>query len=336
MRNHGITLDPYWERFEDAARSAVIAGGIASMSYFRGVLADPKLVSDAINAATTADVQSTAAILLSLNTTIPNLAGEVNLGHSIFAEELDGVGSDEPLSHLIDRLGATATHVKRTAGEFEKSFDSCIGVLFDAIDGTTNFRTGLPLFCSAMALFIGGEPRVGAVYDPCRNVVYYGSLRETGIPLIATASMWHVSSGMRQKLNVRDEISVTRDTARPRRLIATHLTRSDAAKRLELLKCLACLQSIEGTFMINSGQLSLALLASGHFSAYINNYTNTWDIAAGEVLVRAVGGQVTDFNGHPVQYGGGAKVNVIASTDEQLHDEILTVVGRGYSAGLAI
>jgi myo-inositol-1(or 4)-monophosphatase len=112
-----------------------------------------------------------------------------------------------------------------------------------------------------------------------------------------------------------------------------HLTRSDAGKRAEMLayierlKYYERLKRTEGLFMINSGQLSLALVASGHFAAYVNNCTNTWDIAAGEVLVRAVGGRVTDFKGNPIRYSD-SKIDVIASTDAQLHDDLLSLVAE--------
>jgi myo-inositol-1(or 4)-monophosphatase len=83
-----------------------------------------------------------------------------------------------------------------------------------------------------------------------------------------------------------------------------------------------------GTYMLNTGQLALALVASGQLSAYINNYTNTWDVAAGAVLVEAVGGRVTDFSGRPIDYGTHTKVQVIAASDPAMHEELLRDVER--------
>src|SRR5262249_28520683 len=44
--------------------------------------------------------------------------------------------------------------------------------VFDPIDGTTNFAHGVPIFCASVALEVGGEPRVAAVYDPTRKELF--------------------------------------------------------------------------------------------------------------------------------------------------------------------
>ena len=321
-----------WSDCEDAARTAAIAGGISCMSYFRGALANDQLLTSAINAPTMADVQATSAILNSLADTIPAISAKLNLGHSFFAEELE-LESDVPESRterdrriatIIGRLGPSGQYVKRTTQDFEKSFNHCIAVLFDALDGTTNFRAGLPLFCSAVALFVEGSPRVGAIYDPNRNIAYCASLRtdaHNGAPDIATAYSWPVSAGYRLPL------TAGRHRSSPGRMIASHLTRSNPSKRQEMIHLLEALsRSADGTFMLNSGLLALAFVATGELSAFITNYTNTWDIAAGSVLVRAVGGQVTDFDGNPIRYGSDTKIAAIATTDERLHEELLNGV----------
>jgi fructose-1,6-bisphosphatase/inositol monophosphatase family enzyme len=307
-----------WTKCENAARSAAIAGGITCMGYFGGALAQTQPIDDRVNASTTADVHATAAVLLSLNTTIPQIAAELDVGYSVFAEELDGDWNDA-LTRVAEQMGVG--HVKRSSKDFVRAFDHTIGVLFDALDGTTNFRAGLPLFCSAVSVFVDGTPRVGAIYDPTQNTVYFGSLH-TGPtpPLVSRCSSWAVSIGKSEDLARKVLTS-------PTGLIASHLTRSKPAKREEMIEHLRALsEQSQATFMINSGQLALALVASGQFSAYVNNYTNIWDIAAGEVLVRAIGGQVTDFVGNPIQYGESHKVAVVASRDERLHRDILDIL----------
>src|SRR5262245_33694240 len=44
--------------------------------------------------------------------------------------------------------------------------------VFDPIDGTTNFAHGLPIFCSSLALEIGGSAEIAAVYDPTRRELF--------------------------------------------------------------------------------------------------------------------------------------------------------------------
>jgi fructose-1,6-bisphosphatase/inositol monophosphatase family enzyme len=311
---------------EIAARGAVVAGGFTAMGYYRGALAIPTVLEKNLSPSTIADVQATLAILRSLDPPINHIAGKMNLGFSLFAEELEK-STDNPndeieerVKEILEPIGGIRSHIKRTTEEFRDSFETCIAILFDALDGTTNFRAGIPLFCSAIAFFIHGQPRVGAIYDPLHNVVYYGSLHDE-VEAENRAYAWQVQAG-----NLSNLVDI-KQTESPKRLIATHLTRSKEGKRNEMMSKLSALSaSSEGTYMINSGQLALAYVATGNLSAFINNYTNIWDVAAGEVLIRAVGGKVTDFAGKDIDYRGGSKVDIVASSNQTLHEEILMML----------
>ena len=319
--------EKYWNDLEIAARSAVVAGGFAAMGYYRGALAIPTVLEKNLSPSTIADVQATLAIMRSLDPAIDFIAGNVNLGFSLFAEELEKKSADdadgereERVREILEQMGRISTHIKRSTEDFQNSFETCIAILFDALDGTTNFRAGIPLFCSAVAFFIGGVPRVGAIYDPLHNVVYYGSIPE-GNDVKQRAYAWQVQSGGLSNL-----VDIKK-TESPKRLIATHLTRSKEEKRESMMKKLSALTaSSEGTYMLNTGQLALAYIATGNLSVFINNYTNIWDIAAGEVLIRAVGGKVTDFAGNAIDYSKGSKIDIVASSNEALHDEILKML----------
>lgn len=321
--------ESYRNDLEIAARSAVVAGGFTAMGYYRGALAIPTVLEKNLSPSTIADVQATLAILRSLDPVIDHIAGKMNLGFSLFAEELEEQSDDaddereESVKEILTQMGRISTHIKRTTQDFRNSFESCIAILFDALDGTTNFRAGIPLFCSAAAFFISGLPRVGAIYDPLHNVVYYGSLHDEA-NVEHRAYAWQVQAG-----NLSNLVKI-KQTDSPKRLIATHLTRSSEEKRNEIMRKLSALTAAsEGTYMINSGQLALAYVATGNLSAFINNYTNIWDVAAGEVLIRAVGGKVTDFAGNDIDYRKDSKVDVVASSDQTLHAEILAMLSDG-------
>jgi len=58
----------------------------------------------------------------------------------------------------------------------------------------------------------------------------------------------------------------------------------------------------------------------------VNNITNLWDVAAGEVLVRACGGKVTGFSGDAINYSEPKKVSVVAAKSPSLHTELLNVL----------
>ena len=188
--------------------------------------------------------------------------------------------------------------------------------MIDAIDGTTNFRTGLPIFCSAVAIFDNGELRVGAIYDPIHHVVFYGSIPEHAAP---RAYIWHVSSGENTKLRVPDEDGDF--------LIATHLTRNNEPKRQSMISKLDKLVAKSGGhYQLNSGQLQLAYVAGGNLSGFANNCTNTWDVAAGQVLVEVVGGKVSHFDGSSIDYTKPGKVEVVAGGTPAIHDRLIELL----------
>jgi len=82
--------------------------------------------------------------------------------------------------------------------------------------------------------------------------------------------------------------------------------------------------------MLNSGQMALAHVASGALAGFINNRTNIWDVAAGEVLIRAVGGSVTDFNGRAIDYRRSNYISVIASASQDTYKSMLSLIQERY------
>jgi fructose-1,6-bisphosphatase/inositol monophosphatase family enzyme len=310
-----------WDELELAARSAAAAGGFAAMGYYRSALANASVLGEEGNPTTEADVQATLAIIRSLDPVMRLIAAKNDCGRSYFAEELAKADKNEArekeIIQILGQLGGFEIHVKRSVSEFVASFKNSIATLFDALDGTANFAAGIPLFCCAVAFFIEGRPRVGAIHDPHHNVVYYGSLRGEGE---GRAYMWQVQSGNNTTLPGPRIL----DTE----LIGTHLTRTDSVKRQEFIDVLMPLsqKSLGGIYMLNCGQLALAYVASGNLSAFVNNHTHIWDVAAGEVLIRAIGGKVTDFEGKPLKYANGdTRTEIVAALSDRLHEEIIGI-----------
>jgi fructose-1,6-bisphosphatase/inositol monophosphatase family enzyme len=68
-----------------------------------------------------------------------------------------------------------------------------------------------------------------------------------------------------------------------------------------------------GIYALGSGILAMADVARGALGGFVNIITNLWDVAAGEVLVRACGGKVTTFEGSPIEYTSANQISVIAA-----------------------
>ena len=57
------------------------------------------------------------------------------------------------------------------------------------------------------------------------------------------------------------------------------------------------MRSTQGLRRMGSAAIDLAYVACGRFDAFFEMNLSPWDIAAGILLVREAGGQVTDFHG---------------------------------------
>jgi myo-inositol-1(or 4)-monophosphatase len=69
-------------------------------------------------------------------------------------------------------------------------------------------------------------------------------------------------------------------------------------------------------------------VARGAFAGFVNVTTNLWDVAAGEVLIKACGGKVTDLEGKPIDYARFGEVSLLAAKRE-MHPRLLQLVQGG-------
>jgi myo-inositol-1(or 4)-monophosphatase len=311
--------DTILEKLELYARNAALDAGIAAMRYYREACRHATVLGSGVNATTEADIQATLAAINSLGHAMHQLDPQ----YRVYGEELD---TDYTRAIVRQRMHAelpllkNAAHVVRNGIDFISGFDDHISILIDGIDGTTNFRTGLPIFCSAVAVFVEGRLRVGAVYDPHHHIVYYGALPENQSP---RAHVWYVASGENFRLGPPGTV---RDL-----LIATHFTRGrkkqSSLKRAEMIeKVSRLIDRCGGHYQINSGQLALTYIAADILSGFVNNYTNPWDVAAAQVLIEAVGGCVTHFDGTRIDYSHAGKIDVVAAGNPSVHAELRQLI----------
>jgi myo-inositol-1(or 4)-monophosphatase len=151
----------------------------------------------------------------------------------------------------------------------------------DPVDGTYNFLSGLPLWCSALAVLQGEDPVLGAVYQPVTDELWIGgrAWRTTlnGEPVV------HLED------RPLDEIS-----------LATYLhptTLPDDSVREPLVRVV---QNSATVRMLGSGSIELASVASGRLGAYVQYDCLPWDWYPGAALVTAAGGvtEIVETHGH--------------------------------------
>jgi len=146
--------------------------------------------------------------------------------------------------------------------------------LVDPLDGTINYLYGVPHWCVSVACADAGGAIAGAVFDPTRGELFTAA-RAAGAQLggrpIATSS-------------VADPAAA---------LVATGFS-YDAVERAAQAAIVARMAgSVRDIRRAGSAALDLAWVASGRLDAYFEVSRSAWDTAAGALLVREAGGDVT-------------------------------------------
>src|SRR3954464_4069294 len=176
--------------------------------------------------------------------------------------------------------------------------------VFDPIDGTTNFAHGMPIFCSSLALEIGGVAEVAAIYDPTRKELFTA---ERGGGAFLNGRPLRVSSADR----LGDAMLVTGFPY-------------DIHSRVDEIVGLfaAFVGQVRAVRRLGSAAIDLCYVAAGRMDGFWETDLKAWDIAAGALIVAEAGGQLTTTDGEPFTSRAG---DVLASNG-RLHGAMLDVV----------
>jgi myo-inositol-1(or 4)-monophosphatase len=150
----------------------------------------------------------------------------------------------------------------------------------DPLDGTSNFLHGLPLFAISLALEREGQLVAGLIYNP------------------ATDEMFVAEKGQGAYLNNRRmRVAARRSLAES--MVACGIPPLARAHNHESFKreLSAAMAKVGNIRRMGAAALDLAMVACGRLDGYWERGINSWDVAAGIVLVREAGGFVTDFAG---------------------------------------
>ena len=319
-----------WDDLEDIAVQSVIDGGISAMSYYKESKKSVRILRDGKNPSYSADLQATISIIRTLDSAIGKYVRE--LGCELYYLGEETVYKDEILVSMKKDIEGEILN----KNDFFRKKSNCIKVIIDAIDGTSNFIRGIPFFCSSIAVFIEDQLRISAIYDPLHHHVYSGLLAGPYAKpeKTAKASVWDITSGSNEKLIDKLEKTFT-DPSRKKSL-GVHIPRNDINKRDEfitprdsgktLIKELA--DHADSIYALNSGLLALAQVACGALDGFVNIVTNAWDVAAGEVILKACGGNLTDFEGNNLRYSNGDKLSVVAANNKRFHSSLIALIKK--------
>jgi myo-inositol-1(or 4)-monophosphatase len=160
--------------------------------------------------------------------------------------------------------------------------------LVDPIDGTLNFVHGVRYWCISIAFIVGGERRLGAIYDPSLDELFWAAKGE---------GAW--CDDVRLHVSPRDRL----DHAL---VCAGYVARHDLEAHLALKRRLH--QAGAAVKDMGAGALMLAHVAAGRFDAFVEPHMHPWDASAGLLLVEEAGGHVHPYPGPAGIVGGGVVV----------------------------
>jgi len=176
--------------------------------------------------------------------------------------------------------------------------------VIDPIDGTTNFLHNLPIYSTSVALIKKKQLLSGVVYeinaDECfhahqegdaylnENVIKVSAIKNLKEGLLATGFPYHGELQMDKFMD----------------MFQYFMANSHGVRRL------------------GSAAADLVYVACGRLEGFYEFNLNPWDIAAGALIVRQAGGEVTDFSGTDNFLFSGE----IFASNQHIHVETLKVL----------
>jgi myo-inositol-1(or 4)-monophosphatase len=181
--------------------------------------------------------------------------------------------------------------------------------VIDPLDGTTNFIHGLPVFAVSIGFMELDEVVLGVVYEVNRKESFY-----------AYKGGGAYCNGIALQVSKAPNLAAS--------LISTGFPyyQFDLIDRyLDIMKSL--MQKTHGLRRLGSAAVDLCYVAAGRSEGYFEYNLNSYDVAAGIILVQEAGGKVTDFEGGKDYIFGR---HVIA-TNHSIHEELMAVIAAHWS-----
>lgn len=178
--------------------------------------------------------------------------------------------------------------------------------VIDPLDGTTNFIHNIPVFAVSISLMEHEELILGVVYEVNRHECFYA--KKGGGAFCNDTPI---------KVSAAGSLSAS--------LIATGFPYYNfdlIDKYLATMKSL--MQKTHGLRRFGSAAVDLCYVASGRTEGFFEYNLNSYDVAAGALIVMEAGGQVTDFAGGKDFVFGR---NIVASNGA-IHSDFMGVLGE--------
>ena len=150
--------------------------------------------------------------------------------------------------------------------------------IIDPLDGTTNFVHGIPCYCVSVGLTYQNKLVLGIVYEINLDECFYA---------------W---KGGGSWMNGKP-IYVSKIDTVSKSLLATGFPYTNYERMGPYMEVFDyCMRNTHGLRRLGSAAVDLAYVACGRFEGFYEYGLNSYDVAAGAIIVLEAGGKVSDFS----------------------------------------
>lgn len=175
----------------------------------------------------------------------------------------------------------------------------------DPLDGTTNFLHGLPIFAISIALERDGQIVAGLVHNPATGDIY-----------VAEKGQGAFLNNRRLRVAARRDLSGA--------LIGCGIPHIGKSKDHPQFykEFTAVMAKVNNLRRLGAAALDLCFVAAGCYDGFWERNLQSWDVAAGIIMVKEAGGFVTDADGGSAMLAKGS----ICAGNEIIHRGLLELI----------
>lgn len=240
-------------------------------------------------------------------------AGDILLQHlnsKNVVKEKEGLGfvgeadlaSERFIIEKIERNYPGSRIIAEESGESRREeSENGLTWIIDPLDGTTNFIHNFPMFAVSIGLLKDGCLEAGVVYNP------------------ATKELFSSQRGKGAFLN-GERIRVSKTYVFKNSLFITGFYYFQGEKLQRQIDIFARVQEItQAVRRLGAASLDICYVACGRADGFWEAGLNSWDVAAGTLILKESGGSFTDFAGKE----GDIFSEEAVYTNGLVHDELI-------------
>lgn len=187
---------------------------------------------------------------------------------------------------------------------FQAAGSSGFRWVIDPLDGTSNYVHRFPYYAVSIGLEHFGEIVAGVIFDPTRNEMF-SALRGAGATLNGTP--------------IRTSHFAPLDQA----MVIVSFPPGVTPDGLPIQRFLRVLPYAQTIHRSGSAALNLAYIAAGRLDGYWSTSLKPWDMAAGVVMVREAGGNITQLDGRALDI---EIPSLLATNGTGIHAELMALL----------